>query len=170
MLIATVKNSAKETIRGTAASYRAAFFWCQGRLPRMASLRAFALVLFGLGAVGCGGDDADDGGGSCGDTSACAATLAPSSDSTGMLQTKLIEAQSGDSICLCPGKYDLTKEMSLNVPNVTVKGMGKTREDVVLDFVNQTDGDDGMSVTSDGFTIENLAIANAKGNGIVVTG
>ncbi len=64
----------------------------------------------------------------------------------------------------------MTKELSLSVPSVTVKGVGKNIEDTVLDFATQTDGDDGFSVTSDGFTVENLAIKNSPGNGIVVTG
>jgi parallel beta-helix repeat protein len=56
------------------------------------------------------------------------------------------------------------------VPDVTLKGIGAARADVVLDFAAQVVGDDGVTVTSDGFSIEHLSIRNTPGNGILVTG
>ncbi|MEZ4224860.1 MAG: parallel beta-helix domain-containing protein [Polyangiaceae bacterium] len=122
----------------------------------------------GGGSAGAGGQ----GGGSCGsaDTTGCTQVVSPDGDATEALQSALIEVKSGGTVCLCPGSYSLTKEVSLNVPNVTVKGLGATMEDTILDFKKQTQGDDGFTVTSDGFTVENLWLKNSPGNGIVVTG
>lgn len=140
---------------------------------------AISAALLGFCVLGCG-DDAGDGGGGGGsgglscpggeDPTGCSVTLSPGSDDTSALQTALIEAKSGDTVCLCKGSYALTKEVSLAVPGVTVRGLGAKLDDVVLDFAGQTQGDDGFTVTSDGFTIENLGIKNSPGNGIVVTG
>jgi parallel beta-helix repeat protein len=125
-----------------------------------------------LATTGCGGGDDGEEGGTCGgaDTTGCTTVLAPTGDDATALQSALIEAHSGDTLCLCPGSFGVTKELSLSVPNVTLKGVGQNITDSVLDFAGQTEGDDGVSVTSDGFTIENLAIKNSPGNGIVVTG
>jgi parallel beta-helix repeat protein len=84
------------------------------------------------------------------------------------VQAALQDAVSDSTVCLCPGTYDFDRKLSLNKLNVSVKGLGASRSDVVLDFAQQTSGDDGLLVTSDGFTIENLAVRNSPGNGIVV--
>ena len=144
--------------------------------------RAFCgLSLAGLLAAavpGCGGGDSDeeDEALSCpsaadADLTGCTTRLVSSGDDdTTDVQRVLIEALSGSHICFCPGTYKFTKELSLSVPNATLRGVGAAREDVVLDFADQTAGDDGVTVTSDGFTIERMWIKNTPGNGIVVTG
>ena len=129
----------------------------------------------GGGTGGSGGSGGSGGGGnlSCPggeDVTGCTAVLSPGSDDAANLQTAFIEAKSGDTVCLCKGTYSLTKEVSLAVPQITVKGLGANIDDVVIDFAGQTQGDDGVTVTSDGFTVENLGIKNSPGNGIVVTG
>lgn len=130
------------------------------------------LVLGAAAAVGCGGDD--DPVATCGgavvDEAGCTVVLDADGDVQKELQTALIDAQSGSDVCLCPGTYELDKELSLTVPDVTLRGIGATRDDTVLDFAKQTVGDDGVTVTSDGFTVENITVKNTPGNGIVVTG
>jgi parallel beta-helix repeat protein len=122
---------------------------------------------------GCGDDDDPAASTGCTDTSVdttgCTVALNPDAGATGV-QRALIEAQSGADVCFCPGTFAFDKEISLTVPDVTMRGLGATRADTVLDFGPQTIGDDGVTVTSDGFTIENLTIKNTPGNGIVVTG
>src|SRR5690606_17663099 len=77
------------------------------------------------------------------DTSGCDVVVAPGEDVTETLQEALIEGvQSGGTLCLCPGEYMIETELSLTIPDVTVRGVGATREDVVLDFAAQTSGDD----------------------------
>jgi len=132
--------------------------------------------LFPLGA-GCGdsGTGGAGGGGTpaaCAgiDISSCSIALGPSDDDTSTLQEALIDAQSGDVVCLCPGTYALNNEVSASTPQLTVRGVGATREDVILDFAGQIGGDDGLVSTADGFTVESLWVKNAPGNGITATG
>jgi parallel beta-helix repeat protein len=147
-------------------------------------------------AAGCGDDEATGSGGSdgsggattgattttatgsgggavCGgaDTTGCDVVLEAAGDDAEALQGALIDdVQSGSHVCLCPGTFQLDREISLTVPAVTIRGVGATRDEVVLDFAGQTVDDDGMSVDADGFTIENLTVKNTPGNGIVVRG
>lgn len=94
--------------------------------------------------------------------------LAPGDNDHEALQTAFIEAKSGAVIGLEPGTYRFTRELNLsNAADVTLKGMGTTRDEVILDFAGQTEGDDGLTVTAPGFTIENLSIKNSPGNGVV---
>ena len=129
------------------------------------------LVIASLFFSGCA---EDEDGGTCGDASVdetgCTVVLANEGDVRKSIQTAFIEAQSGSDVCLCPGTYELDRELTLGVPDVTVRGIGATRADTALDFGEQTVGDDGFTVTADGFTIENITIKNTPGNGIVVTG
>ncbi len=130
----------------------------------------------------CGDSGATGGGGSGGggstleacegiDVSACAVVIGPTDDDTTTIQTALIEgAQSGDTVCLCPGTYELNNEVQVATPNLTIRGVGASRDDVVLDFAGQIGGDEGLTATSDGFTVENLSVKNSPGNGIAVTG
>ncbi len=119
---------------------------------------------------GAGGAGGAAGACSGADTAGCTQVVEPGSNDTEALQSALIEVKSGGTVCLCAGSYSVTKEVSLNVAGVTVKGLGATPEETVLDFKDQTEGDDGFTVTSDGFTVENLWVKNSPGNGIVVTG
>jgi parallel beta-helix repeat protein len=149
---------------------------------RTPSLLRGPWVAFALGSIvlaGCGGGDTTSGGGAapegpCGagvtvDTTGCTTTVATSSDDSTKLQTALINVKSGETVCLCPGTFKLDKQLSLTVPNVTLKGAGKLVTDSILDFAGDTKGgNDTMLVTSDGFTIENLWVKNTPGNGVVV--
>lgn len=137
----------------------------------------------------CGGESGTGGGGattsgtttsstgtevSCGagvDTTGCDTLLAPSADDAKNALTALIEVKSGGTVCFCPGTYSFDQQLSLTVPNVTVKGVGAKPDDTILDFAANTatsGGTDTMLVTADGFTIENLFIKNTPGNGVVV--
>jgi len=134
-------------------------------------------------AAGCGGNNSSSGGGGGGggagvhdscapgvDVTGCTTIVAPSADDATRLQTALIEVKSGGTVCLCPGTYNVKKQLSLTVPSVTVKGTGKNIDDTVLDFAasSTASGNDTMLVTADGFTIENMAVKNTPGNGVVV--
>ncbi|MCA9593218.1 MAG: right-handed parallel beta-helix repeat-containing protein [Myxococcales bacterium] len=126
------------------------------------------------GSGGSGGGTGGSAGATSGcanvDTTGCDVSLEPGANDDESVQTAFSDAKSGSTICLCPGTYSFTKELDLNVPNVTVKGLGASIEDTVMDYAEQTVDDDGFSVTSDGFTIENIWLKNTPGNGIVVTG
>jgi parallel beta-helix repeat protein len=136
---------------------------------------AAALVL----SAGCSsgnGTTAGTGGGAgevCGaavDVSGCTTVLKPGgADDTKAVQTALIDVKSGSTVCFCPGTFNFSEQLSLTVPDVTVKGVGKSVEDTILDFsADIIGGNDTMLVTADGFTIENLWVKNTPGNGVVV--
>lgn len=143
------------------------------------------LSVLALGLAGCSDDGGDSGSGGSGgsgggdpgcpevDNTGCGITISPADSASATydrVQAALQDAESDSTVCLCPGEYPLDRELSLNKLNVSIKGLGASRSDVLLNFAPQTSGDDGLYVTSDGFTIENLAVRNSPGNGIVVDG
>ena len=123
------------------------------------------------GAGGGGGSGGKGSGGSAVvEAGACDVTLAPSSDDLTTIQGALdSKVKTGNTVCFSKGTYKLKNHLTLSAAkNVTFVGTGSTRDDVVLDFTGQTNGDEGVLVTTDGFTIENLSIKNTAGNGIKV--
>lgn len=132
-----------------------------------------ALVLV-LAAASCGGGsdgDSPDGPPASPDApSFCTTSLAPSGDDVTAVQTALIEAQPGDTICFGAGTYTFDTELSLTVDDVTLRGVGGQRDDVVFDFSTQTTGANGVSVLdADGFTIQDLWIRDPAGDGVRVS-
>jgi len=122
--------------------------WISSSLP-------FALA---LAHAACGADATDP----------CSVRLSPGANDAQAIQAAFIDAKSGATVCLEPGTYKLDRELSLsNAADITLRGTGATREEVVLDFATQTVGDDGVVVTAPGFVIENLWVKNAPGNGVV---
>lgn len=108
----------------------------------------------------------------------CTTTLSPGSDPSGdavMLNTAVDGASTWDVICLEPGTYVMGQPVGNTagtvfvsaVANLTLKGIGAAPEDVVLDYINQSD-ERGIDVTTPGFWIENMWIKNTKGNGVEV--
>lgn len=141
-------------------------------------ISSLALVLASAAFAACGGVDSGSGAAGGGsdkceadvDVTGCDVVVAPSDDDNTKVQTALIEVKSGSTMCFCPATYHFTQQLSLTVPNVTVRGAGKNVEDTVLDFKGTTTDatSDTMLVTADGFTIENLWVKNTPGNGVVV--
>ncbi|WP_310497290.1 parallel beta-helix domain-containing protein [Sandarakinorhabdus sp.] len=88
----------------------------------------------------------------------------PGSDAHERIQTALIEAKAGDTVVLAAGRYALADGLSLDVAGVTVKGAGPDK--TILDFTGQKGEGEGLLVTSNDVVIRDLAVENAKGNGI----
>jgi parallel beta-helix repeat protein len=80
------------------------------------------------------------------------------------LQTALIEARPGDTVQLGRGRIELTSGLSLDVDRVTIRGEGE--DESILSFNNQRRGAEGLLITSDGVTLRDFAVENAKGDGI----
>jgi len=80
------------------------------------------------------------------------------------LQAALLDARAGDTVLLAPGRFDLTAGLSLDVDRVTVRGAGQDRS--ILSFSHQTRGAEGLLVTSNGVTLRDFAVENAKGDAI----
>lgn len=80
------------------------------------------------------------------------------------LQTALIEARPGDSVLLGRGRFELTAGLSLDVDRVTIQGEGADKS--ILSFTGQTNGAEGLLVTSDDVTLRDFAVENPRGDGI----
>lgn len=82
------------------------------------------------------------------------------------IQTQLLTAKPGDVITIPAGRFEMTRGLSLKVDGVTIQGAGIDK--TVLDFKNQIAGAEGLLVTASDFTIEDLAIEDAKGDALKI--
>ena len=83
------------------------------------------------------------------------------------LQAQLLDARPGDVIEIPAGTYALHRGLSLTADGVTIRGAGM--DETVLSFAGQLAGAEGLLVTGDAFTIEDLALEDAKGDALKVT-
>ena len=81
-------------------------------------------------------------------------------------QVQLIEAQPGDVIEVPAGTHEFTRSLSLTVPGVTIRGAGM--EQSILSFKNQVQGAEGLLVSGDDFTIEDIAIEDTVGDALKI--
>ena len=91
-------------------------------------------------------------------------------DAQERVQTALLMATPGSVIELGEGRFEFDGSLSLDVEDVTLRGVGAGQ--TILDFSRQEagTGGEGILVTSNGFTIENLAVENTSGDAIKVEG
>lgn len=102
---------------------------------------------------------------------ACAPHASGPSDDTAIspedqLIAQLIDAKPGDIIEVPEGKLSFDRGLSLTVDGVTLKGQGMDKS--ILSFTNQVAGAEGLLVRASNFTIEDLAIEDAKGDALKV--
>ncbi|UIJ46753.1 right-handed parallel beta-helix repeat-containing protein [Sphingomonas cannabina] len=113
----------------------------------------------------------------------CAAALAlagcggPKTDAEGFtidpdfeknLQARLLDAKPGTVIDLPAGKYALSRSLSLTANGVTLRGKGMDK--TILSFARATSGAEGLLVTGDDFTLEDLALEDTKGDALKING
>jgi len=91
-------------------------------------------------------------------------TVKPSPGAREALQTALIEAKAGDIVRLKAGRYGLDGGVSLDVSGVIVRGAGPGK--TILDFTGQQGEGEGLLITGNDVLVRDLAVENAKGNGI----
>ena len=97
--------------------------------------------------------------------------IAPGDDAQKKAQTALINAKPGEVVEFGEGKFEFTSTLSLEVNDVTIRGQGIDKTILVFKQQGQGTGGEGISVTSkEKFTIENLAVEDAKGDAIKVIG
>ena len=83
------------------------------------------------------------------------------------LMGQLIDAKPGDVIEIPEGTHAFNRSLSLNVDGVTIRGKGMDKS--VLTFKGQLAGAEGLLVTANDFTIEDLAIEDTKGDALKIS-
>jgi parallel beta-helix repeat protein len=81
-------------------------------------------------------------------------------------QEKLLDAKSGDMIEIPEGTFTFDRSLSLTADGVTIRGKGMDKS--ILSFKGQKQGAEGLLVTADDFTIEDVAIEDTKGDALKV--
>lgn len=89
-------------------------------------------------------------------------TFQPGPDAQKRVMEELILAEPGSIFQFEEGTYEFTEGLSLTVQNVTIRGRGMDK--TILSFKNQEAGAEGLYITSDHVTVEDLAIEDTKGN------
>ena len=108
------------------------------------------MVTSALALAGCGGGSA----------------AKPNTTYQETLIQQLIDAKPGDVITIPAGVYAIDRGLSLDIDGVTIRGAGMDR--TILSFKGQAAGAEGLLVNASNFTIEDLAIEDAKGDGLKV--
>jgi len=90
--------------------------------------------------------------------------IEPGDGAQDALQEALILAERGDIIELQAGVYPILDSLSLDIDGITIKGAGMYETE--LQFKDQVNGAEGLLITSNKVVVEDLAVLNAKGDGI----
>jgi parallel beta-helix repeat protein len=86
-------------------------------------------------------------------------------------QTALINAKPGDTIEFGEGTFEFPSTLSCDVSNLIIKGQGEGKTILAFKQQGQGTGGEGLLITSkEKVTIENLAVEDAKGDAIKVSG
>ena len=97
-------------------------------------------------------------------------SIVPGPQAQRQLQTALIEARPGDVIEMAAGTFRFDATLSLDVDGVTLRGQGLDKTILSFAGLKQGTGGEGLLATGDYFTIEDLAVVDAKGDAIKVSG
>lgn len=90
----------------------------------------------------------------------------PGANAAQRLNTRLENADIGDVVCLAEGTYEMEATINISlVEGLTVKGIGDSPDDTVLEFGGPGSGI-GIFVQKDDVAIENLWVKNTGANGI----
>ena len=81
-------------------------------------------------------------------------------------QEQLINAKPGDIIDIPAGTHEFFRSLSLSVPGITLRGEGMNSS--ILSFKTQSQGAEGLLVSANDFTIEDLAIEDTKGDALKI--
>jgi len=82
-----------------------------------------------------------------------------------LLQRTLIEARGGGVISLGRGRFRFDAPVVIDAPGIVLRGAGP--EQTILDFAEVATGSgDGIVVTGDHFTLQDLAIENPPGDAV----
>ena len=81
-------------------------------------------------------------------------------------QEQLINAKPGDILDIPAGIHEFSRSLSLSVHGVTLRGEGINSS--ILSFKTQSQGAEGLLVSANDFTIEDLAIEDTKGDALKI--
>jgi parallel beta-helix repeat protein len=84
------------------------------------------------------------------------------------VQTALIEIAPGGTVAFGAGTFAFEVDLSLDVDGVTIRGAGQ--DATTLSFADQATGAQGMLVTANAFTIEDLGLEDAPGDALKILG
>ncbi len=98
-------------------------------------------------------------------TAGCDVVVSPSADDYAAVQGAFIDSVAGSVICLTGGTYTFQSELSSSTSGVTIRGI----EGPILDFSGQISGANGIAITGDDTTIEDLTVLNSAGDGVRAT-
>ncbi|MCB9506469.1 MAG: right-handed parallel beta-helix repeat-containing protein [Myxococcales bacterium] len=139
-------------------------------MARVCPRRALAAIVLVSAAASCGGDDSEDQLPDPEDQlpEGCDQLVEPSADDQTAVQTALIVAAEGSTVCLAEGEFRFTTELSIDVDGVTLRGAGMDL--TILDFSGQEvgSGGNGIKGSSDGLTFEDFQVRDTPGDGIRV--
>lgn len=139
------------------------------KLRPMNSLNLSVMLTAALAIGACDDNSAsDDGGDDAADAAdlpeGCDLAVAPSDDDQTAVQEALIEVEDGQVVCLAAGSYAFTRQLNVDANDITIRG--DSAETTILDFSDQKSGGNGMLITGDNTTIEDLQVKNTPGDGI----
>jgi parallel beta-helix repeat protein len=99
-------------------------------------------------------------------TDDCVTTVEGADVNSNNLNVILDGADPNDIICIAPGTYDMDATITIAaVPGLTLKGIGDSPDDTVLNFGGPGSGK-GILVQQDNVTIENMWVKNTGDNGV----
>jgi len=81
------------------------------------------------------------------------------------LNVMLGNADIGDIICIAEGTYQMEATVNVPIPGITLKGIGASPDDTVLNFGGPGTGK-GILVEQSNVTIENMWVKNTGDNGV----
>ena len=131
------------------------------RLASFLYLAAIAVALVMVSACGGGDEPCEGPNGPC-------TEILPGDNAQEAAQIALIEAEAGDIILFRAGTYHFDRELSLDVDGVTIRGEGMN--DTILSFADQVEGAQGVLVTADDFTMEDIAVEDVRGDAVKIEG
>lgn len=83
------------------------------------------------------------------------------------IQQQLLDAQPGTIVKIPEGNFEFDRPLSLDgIANVTIQGAGTDK--TILSFKNQKVGAEGLKITADSVTIQDLTIVDTKGDAIKI--
>ena len=124
------------------------------------------LLLFFL-LQGCDATSEDSDSQSSGDAASVQVpNQAPDVDQEKELRLKLLNAKPGDVIEIAAGTIAMTRSLILNESGVTIRGAGMDK--TILSFKTQIAGAEGLLVNASDFTIEDIAIEDARGDALKI--